>query len=225
MASRANTLDVSHSLHLIPSHASSAQIGGLDGKKLTTKPRTPHPKNLLAKSAAAARKSGGGAGAAGWPQPQPLAAAAASADKGAAALGAAAPEASDANGAAAREGIPAGSGECTAVAPCHTVYTTCRQTCALAIVHGRHSSSHLVTATFLKMLGWHAQAAVGRRGPAPQVPPPTAAAMRTPSSSGRRPRTTTSTCSTASPTPGPWVRMSSNSTSPNQNRKMNVCLI
>lgn len=41
---------------------SVAQVG-LDGRKLTTKPRTPHPKNLLAKSAAAAaaaaRKSDG----------------------------------------------------------------------------------------------------------------------------------------------------------------------
>lgn len=55
------------------SHPHSPAVG-LDGKKLTTKPRTPHPKNLLAKSAAAAaaaaRKSDGGPS---WPAspPQP----------------------------------------------------------------------------------------------------------------------------------------------------------
>jgi hypothetical protein len=88
----------------------TAQIGGLDGVKPTTKPRTPHHKNLLARSAAmAGRKSGGGGGGTG-PRPprQPPTPTPAPADAGAAAPAALEPP--DASGGAASDGVPAASG-------------------------------------------------------------------------------------------------------------------
>jgi hypothetical protein len=98
-----------HQLQADGLHPSTAQIGGLDGVKPTTKPRTPHHKNLLARSAAmAGRKSGGGAGTGPRPPRQPPTPTFAPADAGAAPP--AALEAPAASGGAVSDGAPAASG-------------------------------------------------------------------------------------------------------------------
>lgn len=84
-----------------------AQIGGLDGVKLTTKPRTPHHKNLAARSAAMAGRKSGGGGSAGPRAPrQPPTSPPAPAD----AAAPAAPEIPDPTDGAASDGAPVASG-------------------------------------------------------------------------------------------------------------------